>query len=97
VIQSPACGAQNPDYACECASGSTDLARPDLAGAAAELRDQLLGMGLGAKDLNTICFALNVDWHQFYDLRDQPEEQFTRLRIRRDSDTRGGRRGIGQR
>lgn len=71
MIQCPACGAQNPDYARECAFCSTDLARPELTGAGAELRDQLLGMSLGAEDLNTICFALNVDWHQFYDLRDE--------------------------
>ncbi|MFN2289615.1 MAG: hypothetical protein ACK2UC_00365 [Anaerolineae bacterium] len=71
MIQCPACGAQNPDYARECAYCSTDLARPELAGAAAELRDQLLGMSLGAEDLNTICFALDVDWHQFQDVRDE--------------------------
>lgn len=71
MIQCPACGAQNPDYARECAYCNTDLARPELAGAAAELRDQLLGMSLGVEDLNTICFALNVDWHQFYDLGDE--------------------------
>jgi hypothetical protein len=71
MIQCPACGAQNPDYARECAYCSTDLARPGLAGAAADLRDQLLGMSLGVEDLNTICFALNVDWHQFDDLHDE--------------------------
>jgi hypothetical protein len=71
MIQCPACGAQNADYARECAFCGSDLERPELAGAAAELRDQLLGMSLGAEDLNTICFALNVDWHQFYDLSDE--------------------------
>ena len=71
MIQCPACGAQNPDYARECAYCSTDLARLELVGAAAEMRDQLLGMSLGAEDLNTICFALNVDWHQFDDFRDE--------------------------
>jgi hypothetical protein len=71
MIQCPACGAQNADYARACAFCGTDLARPELTGAAAELRDQLLGMSLGAEDLNTICFALDVDWHQFYELPDE--------------------------
>jgi hypothetical protein len=71
MIQCPACGGQNPDYARECAYCNTDLVRPELTGAAAELRDQLLGMSLGAEDLNTICFALDVDWHEFYDSRDE--------------------------
>jgi hypothetical protein len=71
MIQCPACGAQNPDYARECAYCNTDLARPELTGAAAELRDQLLGMSLGVEDLNTICLALNIDWHQFSDLDDE--------------------------
>jgi hypothetical protein len=71
MIQCPVCGAQNPDYARECAYCSSDLERPELTGAASELRDQLLGMSLGAEDLNTICFALNVDWHRFYELDDE--------------------------
>ena len=71
MIQCSNCGAQNPDYARECAYCSTDLARPGLTGAAARLRDQLLGMSLGAEDLNTICFALDVDWHPFTDLADE--------------------------
>jgi hypothetical protein len=71
MIQCPVCGAQNPDYARECAYCSTGLERPELTGGAAELRDQLLGMSLGAEDLNTICFALNVDWHRFYELDDE--------------------------
>jgi hypothetical protein len=71
MIRCPACGAQNPDYARACAYCNTDLERPELTGAAAELRDQLLGMSLGVEDFNTICFALNIDWHQFYDLRDE--------------------------
>jgi hypothetical protein len=71
MIQCPTCGAQNPDYARECAYCSADLARPELTAAAAELRDQLLSMSLGSEDLSTICFALNIDWHQFYDLPDE--------------------------
>jgi hypothetical protein len=71
MIQCPACGAQNADYARECAFCGTDLERPELEGAAAELRDQLLGMSLGVEDFNTICFALNVDWHRFYELTDE--------------------------
>jgi hypothetical protein len=71
MIQCPACGAQNADYARACAFCGTDLARPELAGAAAELRDQLLGMSLGTEDLNTICFALDVDWHRFHELPDE--------------------------
>jgi len=71
MIQCPACGAQNSDYARECEFCGTDLERPELEGAAAELRDQLLGMSLGVEDFNTICFALNVDWHNFYELSDE--------------------------
>ncbi|HSJ59241.1 MAG TPA: zinc ribbon domain-containing protein [Anaerolineae bacterium] len=71
MIQCPACGAQNADYARECAFCGTDLERPPLKGAAAELRDQLLGMSLGTEDFNTICFALDVDWHHLYDLPDE--------------------------
>jgi hypothetical protein len=71
MIQCPACGAQNADYARECEFCGTDLERPELGGAAAELRDQLLGMSLGVEDFGTICFALKVDWHQFYELPDE--------------------------
>lgn len=71
MIQCPTCGGQNADYARECAFCGTDLERPELAGAAAELRDQFLGMSLGAEDLYTICFALDVDWHPFTDLPDE--------------------------
>lgn len=71
MIQCPACGAQNPDYARACAYCATDLARPELTGAAAQLRDQFLGMSLGVEDFSTICFALGVDWHRFYDMADE--------------------------
>jgi hypothetical protein len=71
MIQCPACGAQNADYVRACIYCGTDLERPELAGAAAELRDQLLGMSLGAEDLNTICFALDADWHSLADMSDE--------------------------
>jgi hypothetical protein len=71
MIQCPNCGAQNPDYARECAFCATDLARPELSGAAADLRDQLLGMSLGVEDFNTICFALDADWHPFAEMSDE--------------------------
>lgn len=71
MIQCPACGAQNADYSRSCAFCGTKLERPDLSGAAAELRDQLLGMSLNVEDFSTICFALDVDWHRFYDLPDE--------------------------
>lgn len=71
MIQCPSCGAQNPDYARECGFCATDLARPELSGRAAELRDQLLGMSLGSEDFNTICFALDVDWHFFAEMTDE--------------------------
>jgi len=71
MIQCPNCGAQNPDYARECLYCSTDLARPALTGAAAALRDQLLGMSLGVEDFNTICFALDVDWHPLAEMDDE--------------------------
>ncbi len=71
MIQCPSCGAQNADYARECEFCGTDLARPELSGAAADLRDQLLGMSLGAEDFNTICFALGVDWHPFVAMGDE--------------------------
>lgn len=65
MIQCPSCGAQNPDYARACAFCASDLDRPELAGEAAELRDQILGMSLSAEDFDTICFALDIDWHSF--------------------------------
>jgi hypothetical protein len=71
VIQCPSCGAKNPDYARECQFCATELVRPELSGAAAELRDRLLGMSLGVEDLNTICFALDVDWHSLDDMSDE--------------------------
>ena len=71
MIQCPSCGAQNPDYARECAFCDTDLARPELEGEAAELRDLLLGMSLGVEDFNTICFALDIDWHPLAEMTDE--------------------------
>jgi len=71
VIQCPSCGAQNPDYVRECEFCGADLKRPELSGAAAELRDLLLGMSLGVEDFNTICFALDVDWHDFAEMEDE--------------------------
>jgi hypothetical protein len=71
MIQCPQCGAQNADYARECEFCGADLARPELAGAAAALRDQLLGMSLGSEDLNTICFALDADWHPLVEMSDE--------------------------
>jgi hypothetical protein len=71
MIQCPSCGAQNTDYARECAWCGTDLSRPELSGQAVELRDLLLGMSLGVQDFNTICFALDVDWHPFTELSDE--------------------------
>jgi hypothetical protein len=71
MIQCPNCGGQNADYARECEFCGTDLARAELVGAAAALRDQLLGMSLGAEDFNTICFALDVDWHPFAAMSDE--------------------------
>jgi hypothetical protein len=71
MIQCPSCGAQNPDYARECAFCASSLARPELSGAAADLRDLLLGMSLGVEDFNTICFALDVDWRPFAEMSDE--------------------------
>lgn len=71
MIQCPSCGAQNPDYARECGFCATALERPELSDQAAALRDQLLGMSLGVEDFNTICFALDTDWHSFADMSDE--------------------------
>jgi hypothetical protein len=71
VIQCPSCGAQNADYARECAYCAADLARPELEGEAAELRDLMLGMSLGVEDFNTVCFALGVDWHTLAEMDDE--------------------------
>ncbi len=71
MIQCPKCGAQNPAYARECVYCNTALVRPELTGATAALRDQLLGMSLGAEDFNTICFALDIDWHPFAEMEDE--------------------------
>jgi len=71
MIQCPSCGAQNPAYARECQFCATALVRPELTEEAQRLRDQFLGMSLGAEDFNTICFALDVDWHSFDELADE--------------------------
>jgi hypothetical protein len=71
MIQCPSCGAQNADYARECAFCATDLARPELEAEAEELRDLLLGMSLGVEDFNTICFALDIDWHPLTEMTDE--------------------------
>jgi len=71
MIQCNSCGAQNPDYARECAFCGTALVRPELSPAAAHLRDQLLGMSLGPEDFNTICFALEVEWRSYAAMQDE--------------------------
>jgi len=71
MIQCQSCGAQNPDYARECAFCGSSVARPELGQQAARLRDQLLGMSLGAEDFITICFALGVDWRPFTGMADE--------------------------
>ena len=81
MIQCPSCGAQNPDYARECGYCSSDLDRPELSGGAAELRDLLLGMNLGAEDFDTVCFALEIDWHAFAEMEDEAGK--TEMLVRR--------------
>jgi len=71
MVQCPNCGAQNADYARECEFCATALERPELSSEALELRDLLLGMSLGVEDFNTICFALDMDWHGFTDMSDE--------------------------
>jgi hypothetical protein len=71
MIQCPNCGAQNPDYARECAYCAAALERPELSAEAEALRDQLLGMSLGTEDFSTICFALGADWHDYADMDDE--------------------------
>jgi hypothetical protein len=71
MIQCTTCGAQNPDYARACSYCGSDLSRPTLTGSAAELHNQLLGMSLGAEDFNTICFAMDVDWRPFREMKDE--------------------------
>ena len=71
MIQCSNCGAQNADYARECQFCGTALVRPELSSEATALRDQLLGMSLGVEDFYTICFALNVDWRHFRDMKDE--------------------------
>jgi hypothetical protein len=71
MIQCPSCGAQNAVYARQCEYCESDLSRPELSGAAAELRDQLLGMSLGVEDFSTICFALDLGWRPFTEMADE--------------------------
>jgi hypothetical protein len=71
MIECPNCGGQNADYYRECQFCATTLVRPELSNEAEELRDQFLGMSLGAEDFNTICFALDVDWHSYADMDDE--------------------------
>lgn len=71
MIQCQSCGAQNPEYARECAYCAADLSRPELTDEAAKLRDQILGMSLGTEDFNTICFALDTESRTFADMNDE--------------------------
>jgi hypothetical protein len=71
MIQCKSCGAQSQDYARECDYCGTALERPELSAAGAHVRDQLLGMSLGAEDFNTICFALLVDWRSYAAMSDE--------------------------
>lgn len=71
MIQCPNCGAQNPDYVRECEFCSTALKRSELSADAVELRDLLLGMSLGVEDFSTICFALDIDWHDYTGMADE--------------------------
>ena len=71
MIQCQSCGAQNPEYARECAYCAADLLRPELTDEAAKLRDQILGMSLGTEDFNTICFALDTESRTFADMTDE--------------------------
>lgn len=71
MIQCPSCGAQNNDYVRECEFCGAALVRPELSANATALRDQLLGMSLGVEDFNTICFALNVEWRPFREMKDE--------------------------
>jgi hypothetical protein len=71
MIQCPSCGGQNPEYARACQYCAADLSRPELSREGAALRDQMLGMSLGAEDFNTICFAMGVDWRPFLAMDDE--------------------------
>jgi hypothetical protein len=71
MIQCPNCGAQNNDYVRYCEFCGTTLERPELTEEGKHLRDQLLGMSLGVEDFNTVCFALDADWHLFAEMDDE--------------------------
>ena len=60
----PNCGGHNPEYRRSCVYCGTILDRPSLTPEQVRLRDQFLSMSLGVADFSTICFALNIDWHE---------------------------------
>jgi hypothetical protein len=64
TMKCPSCGGHNPDYRRKCEYCAAILERPLLTADQVKLRDQFLSMSLGAQDLSTIAFALNIDWHE---------------------------------
>ena len=72
-MKCPNCGGTNPDYRRACQYCGTFLDRPPMTSEQHELRDQFLSMSLGVEDLSTIGFALNIDWQELEEQRDEAD------------------------
>jgi hypothetical protein len=72
-MKCPNCGGTNPDYRRACQYCGTFLERPPMTSEQHELRDQFLSMSLGVEDLSTIGFALNIDWQELEEQRDEAD------------------------
>ena len=72
-MKCPNCGGTNPDYRRACQYCGTFLDRPPMTPEQLELRDQFLTMSLGVEDLSTIGFALNIDWQELEEQRDEAD------------------------
>ena len=73
-MKCPNCGGTNPDYRRACQYCGTFLERPPMTSEQLELRDQFLTMSLGVEDLSTIGFALNIDWQELEEQRDEADQ-----------------------
>jgi hypothetical protein len=72
-MKCPNCGGTNPDYRRACQYCGTFLERPPMTSEQHDLRDQFLTMSLGVEDLSTIGFALNIDWQELEEQRDEAD------------------------
>ena len=72
-MKCPNCGGHNPDYRRTCEYCAAVLDRPPMTAEQETLRDQFLTMSLGVEDLSTIGFALNINWQELEEQRDEAD------------------------